>query len=284
MADLLDGKALSVRLNRALKSRVDERKRPPGLAVILVGMDPASEVYVSMKGRVASRIGYFHRQISVKQNIDQQALLALIDELNADSNVDGILVQLPLPKHLDSIQVMERIDPSKDVDGFSAINSGLLAQGRPRFVPCTPWGVMRILHDSDVELSGKRAVVIGRSNIVGRPMALLLEQANCTVTVCHSRTQDVARHVGAADIVVAAVGRPGFVKGEWLQKGAIVIDVGVNRLDDNRLVGDVDFDSAVSRARLITPVPGGVGPMTIAMLMENTWRAYCWREGISSGF
>jgi len=282
-ANLLNGKALSVRLNRALKGRVDEVQRPPGLAVVLVGADPASEVYVSMKGRVAHRIGFFHRQISVPGTTSQEAVLSIIDELNADPNIDGILVQLPLPKHLNSVEVMDRIDPTKDVDGFSAVNSGLLAQGRPGFVPCTPWGVMRILEDAEVSLSGLHAVIIGRSNIVGRPMAYLLEQSNCTVTVCHSRTKDVRAHVARADLVVAAVGRAGFVRGDWIQSGAIVIDVGVNRLDDGRLVGDVEYEEACARAALITPVPGGVGPMTIAMLMENTWRAYCSREGVSPG-
>jgi methylenetetrahydrofolate dehydrogenase (NADP+)/methenyltetrahydrofolate cyclohydrolase len=280
LANQLDGKRLAVRLNRALKGRVDAVSRPPGLAVVLVGLDPASAVYVAMKGRVANRIGFYHRQLSLEVTTTRAQLLALIDGLNADPEIDGILVQLPLPSHLDAVEVMDRIDPDKDVDGFSAVNCGLLAQGRPAFVPCTPWGVMRLLAETGVPLSGLQAVVIGRSNIVGRPMALLLEQANCTVTVCHSRTQAVADHVRRADVVIAAVGRPGFVQGEWIKSGALVIDVGVNRLSDGRLVGDVAFQEAKERAGHITPVPGGVGPMTIAMLMENTWRSYCLRQGI----
>ena len=283
MARVLNGKQLAVRLNRAMKHRVDEVDRAPGLAVVLVGADPASEVYVAMKGRVAHRIGFHHRQIDFPADISQDELLATIDELNNDEGIDGILVQLPLPKHLNSVEVMDRISPAKDVDGFSAINSGLLAQGRPSFVPCTPWGVIRMLEDVEVELSGLHAVVIGRSNIVGRPMAYLLEQRNCTVTVCHSRTRDVAAHLATADLIIAAVGRPHFVKAEWLKPGCVVVDVGVNRLEDGRLVGDVDYEASLAKADWITPVPGGVGPMTIAMLMENTWKAYCLRQGISTG-
>lgn len=276
----IDGKALSVRLNKALKKRVDHCGRKPGLAVVLVGVDPASQVYVSMKGRVASRIGYHHRQITLDMSTSQEALLSVVDELNADSSIDGILVQLPLPKHLNAVEVMDRIDPDKDVDGFSAENSGVLAQGRPKFVPCTPWGVIRMLQEEAVETTGLHAVVIGRSNIVGRPMAMLLEQANCTVTVCHSRTKNLQEHVSRADIVVAAVGRAHFIKGAWIREGAVVIDVGVNRIADGSLVGDIEFETAAKRASRITPVPGGVGPMTIAMLMENTWKAYCFRENI----
>ena len=206
---IIDGKALSKRLNKALKIRVDGCDRKPGLAVVLVGVDPASQVYVSMKGRVAQRIGFQHRQITLDATTSQNTLLGIIDDLNADETIDGILVQLPLPKHLNAVEVMDRIDPDKGVDGFSAENSGLLAQGRPKFVPCTPWGVIRMLQDEQIETSGLHAVVIGRSNIVGRPMTMLLEQANCTVTVCHSRTKDLAGHVSRADIVVAAVGRAG---------------------------------------------------------------------------
>ena len=197
----------------------------------------------------------------------------MVDELNADDGIDGILVQLPLPAGLDSTAILDRIDPAKDVDGFHPDNVGHLSQGRPRFVPCTPYGVMRLLEQSDVSLEGKRAVVVGRSNIVGRPMAMLLEQANATVTLAHSRTADLPGLLADADVVVAAVGRPHFVKGEWLKPGAIVIDVGINRLEDGSLVGDVDTEAAASRVKAITPVPGGVGPMTIAMLMANTVRA-----------
>lgn len=282
MSNIIDGKALSVRLNKALKKRVDALQRSPGLSVVLVGGDPASEVYVRMKGRVAHRIGFLHEQLNLPADVSQQVLMDTIEQLNQNPEVDGILVQLPLPKHLDEFQVMQCIAPEKDVDGFSSINCGLLAQGRPSLVPCTPWGVIQILRDEGIELTGLNAVIIGRSNIVGRPMAMLLEQENCTVTVCHSRTKNVAELVGRADLVVAAVGRPHFVKGSWIKKGAIVIDVGVNRLADGTLVGDVDFEEAKKHAKGITPVPGGVGPMTIAMLMENTWRAYCVREGVPS--
>ncbi|MCO4743347.1 MAG: bifunctional methylenetetrahydrofolate dehydrogenase/methenyltetrahydrofolate cyclohydrolase FolD [Proteobacteria bacterium] len=279
-ATLLDGRALSKKLNKALKYTVADWPRPPGLSVILVGADPASEVYVRRKGIVAGRIGLAHHQIDLPVDVGQEELLWNIDQLNADDSVDGILVQLPLPKGLDADAVMARIAPEKDVDGFTATSAGKLAQGQPHLVPCTPKGVMELLADAGVELSGKTAVVVGRSNIVGRPMAQLLEQANCTVTVCHSRTQNVAEHVGRADIVVAAVGRPHFVKGAWIKPGAIVIDVGINRLEDGSLVGDVETDAAAERAAAITPVPGGVGPMTIAMLMANTAAAAKSRLGL----
>ena len=269
----LDGKALSKQLNKALKAEVSDWPRPPGLAVVLVGDDPASQVYVGRKGVVANRIGFHHEQVSLPAATDMTTLMETIDRLNADERVDGILVQLPLPPHLDADAVMARIRPDKDVDGFTSVSAGLLAQGRPHLVPCTPAGVMRLLDHAEIPLSGAHAVVIGRSNIVGRPMAQLLEQANCTVTVCHSRTRDVAAHIRAADVVVAAVGIPEFVRGEWLKPGAVVIDVGINRLEDGRLVGDVAFDEALEHASAMTPVPGGVGPMTIAMLMANTARA-----------
>ena len=200
----------------------------------------------------------------------QEELLNIIDDLNSDDRIDGILVQLPLPPHLDTQPVLDRIEPSKDVDGFHPQNLGLLAQGRPHLVPCTPLGVMRMLQSVEADLEGAHAVVIGRSNIVGRPMAMLLEKANATVTLCHSRTRNLPAVLATADVVVAAVGRPHFVKGEWIPEGAVVIDVGINRLENGSLAGDVDYESAAGRARLITPVPGGVGPMTIAMLMENT--------------
>lgn len=280
-ATLLDGRALSKRLNKALKYTVAEWPRPPGLSVVLVGADPASEVYVRRKGVVAGRIGLVHEQIDLPADVGQSDLIAVIDRLNADDAVDGILVQLPLPSGLDADAVMSRIAPDKDVDGFTAISAGNLAQGHPHLVPCTPKGVMELLAESGIALSGMHAVVIGRSNIVGRPMAQLLEQANCTVTVCHSRTVDVAEHVGRADVVVAAVGRPHFVKGAWIKPGAVVIDVGINRLEDGSLVGDVETDAAAERAAAITPVPGGVGPMTIAMLMANTAAAAAARLGLA---
>ncbi len=278
-ATILDGKALSKRLNKALKLRIDADReegaeRPPGLAVILVGADPASQVYVRMKGKVAGRIGMGHWQIDLPADTTQAELEAKIAELNADDRVDGILLQLPLPKGLDALSATECIAPDKDVDGLTIGSIGHLAQGNRTLVPCTPKGVMRLIEEAGIETEGREAVVIGRSNLVGRPLAMLLEQANCTVTVCHSRTRDLPRVVGRSDIVIAAIGRPEHVKAEWIRDGAVVIDVGVNRLDDGSLVGDVEFEPAVERASAITPVPGGVGPMTIAMLMANTYEAW----------
>lgn len=270
---LLDGKALSKELNKALKKRVDALERPPGLAVVLVGQDPASAVYVRRKGVVANRIGFHAEQIDLPADVEEATLLATVDRLNADPAIDGILVQLPLPKHLDSQKVIERIDPEKDVDGLTTASIGRLAQGRPNLVSCTPQGVMVLLARAGIELEGARATVLGRSNIVGRPMAMLLEQANCTVTVCHSRTRDLPTILGQSDIVVVAIGRANHVRGEWIKDGAVVIDVGINRLDDGSLAGDVEFEPANVRASAITPVPGGVGPMTIAMLMRNTFQA-----------
>jgi methylenetetrahydrofolate dehydrogenase (NADP+)/methenyltetrahydrofolate cyclohydrolase len=249
--------------------------------VVLVGHDPASQVYVRRKGVVAGRIGFVHRQIDLPEDASQETVHAIIDELNADDAIDGILVQLPLPRHLDAVAAVERIDVVKDVDGLTTANIGRLAQGRRNMVACTPKGVMRLLSDAGAELSGATACVIGRSNIVGRPMAMLLEQANCTVTVCHSRTRDLAEIVGRSDVVVAAMGRPEAIRGEWVKPGAWIIDVGVNRLADGSLVGDVDFEGASLRAAAATPVPGGVGPMTIAMLMENTFESSCRRQGVS---
>jgi methylenetetrahydrofolate dehydrogenase (NADP+)/methenyltetrahydrofolate cyclohydrolase len=272
-ARLLDGNALSRQLNQALRQRVLALPFTPGLAVVLVGSDPASQVYVSRKGVVAGRVGFLHRQIDLPAETTQERLLEVVAELNGDEAIDGILVQFPLPAHLDAHAVLDAIAPEKDCDGLSAVNLGRLTQGRPGLVACTPKGVMRLIAESGLNPSGRHAVVLGRSNIVGRPMALLLEQANATVTVCHSRTPDVAEVVRRSDLVVAAVGIPELVRGDWLKPGAVVIDVGVNRLADGRLVGDVAFDEAVEVASAVTPVPGGVGPMTIAMLMENTCEA-----------
>jgi methylenetetrahydrofolate dehydrogenase (NADP+)/methenyltetrahydrofolate cyclohydrolase len=251
MTVVLDGRKAAKALSAALRARVAALPRPPGLAVVQVGEDPASSVYVGKKQQRARALG-FH----------QQTLRLPADTSEADL--------LPLPPHVDSARVLDRIDPTKDVDGFHADNLGRLAQGRPRLVPCTPLGVMRMLELEGIPLAGKHAVVIGRSNIVGRPQAMLLEQANCTVTLCHSRTRDLPAHLATADIVVAAVGRPNFVRGEWIRPGAVVVDVGINRMPDGTLCGDVDHDSAFERASAITPVPGGVGPMTIATLMANT--------------
>ena len=270
-AALLDGKALAKRLNQEIvRPRAAALSRPPGLAVVLVGEDPASKVYVGRKGEVAARLGFHHRQITLPADTSEAALLAIVDALNEDPVIDGVLVQLPLPKHIDATRVLDRVSPDKDVDGFHPENAGRLSQGRPRFVPCTPFGVMRLLDDVKIPLAGRRALVVGRSNIVGRPMAQLLEQANATVTLAHSRTADLAGLVRQSEIVVAAIGRAEHIQGDWIQDGAVVVDVGMNRLDDGRLVGDVAFDAAAERAAWITPVPGGVGPMTIAMLMQST--------------
>lgn len=279
MSHLLDGRALSVARNKALKGRVGMLERAPGLAVILVGADPASEVYVRRKGVVAERLGFVHRQLNLPADVAQSVLNATIDTLNADPAIDGILLQLPLPAGLDSKAAVERIDPDKDADGLTAASMGRLLQGRPVMLPCTPLGVMRLLQAGGVELEGARACVVGRSVLVGRPMALLLEQANATVTVCHSRTRDLQSIVEQSDVVVAALGKPEAIPGAWIRPGAVVVDVGINRLADGRLVGDVDFEGASARAGAITPVPGGVGPMTIAMLMENTFRASVRRQG-----
>jgi len=274
----LDGRALSKRLNKALKYRALDLERPPGLAVVLVGSDPASEVYVRRKGVVAGRIGFVHRQVNLDAEVSQHEVHRVIDELNADAAIDGILIQLPLPAHLDQHAAVERIQVDKDVDGLTTQSIGRLAQGRAGLVACTPKGVMQLLGASGVELTGANAVVMGRSNIVGRPMAMLLEQANATVTVCHSRTRDLPAILSTADVVVAAVGRAEMVQGRWLKPGAVVVDVGINRLEDGSLVGDVDFASCLPVASAVTPVPGGVGPMTIAMLMQNTYEAALKRQ------
>ncbi|NOY26943.1 MAG: bifunctional methylenetetrahydrofolate dehydrogenase/methenyltetrahydrofolate cyclohydrolase FolD [Oligoflexia bacterium] len=270
MAQLLDGRALSCQLGPALRSRVAALHRPPGLAVIHLGDDPASAIYVNSKRKRAARLGFFQRSLTISADTTQADLLALVADLNGDDAIDGILIQLPLPAQIDATTVLDAIRPDKDVDGFHPRNVGLLSQGRPRFVACTARGCMALLAQSQVAVCGASAVVIGRSNIVGRPMAMLLEKANATVTLCHSRTRDLPDLVAQADIVVAAVGRPRFVQGSWLKQGAVVIDVGINRLEDGGLVGDVDFASALPRCAAITPVPGGVGPMTITMLMHNT--------------
>lgn len=279
---MLDGRALRRSRNKRLKERVPSLERPPGLAVVLVGEDPASQVYVSMKGKVAERIGFHHRQIDLPADTPQAVVEATVDSLNADPAIDGILVQLPLPGDLDDKAVVERILPEKDVDGLTAASLGRLMQGRPVMVPCTPLGVMRLLASAEVPLSGASACVIGRSILVGRPIAALLEQANATVTLCHSRTRDLEAVVRRSDVVVVAIGRPEAIPGTWIREGAAVIDVGINRLGDDRLVGDVHYETAAARAGAITPVPGGVGPMTIAMLMENTFRASVIRQGASA--
>jgi methylenetetrahydrofolate dehydrogenase (NADP+)/methenyltetrahydrofolate cyclohydrolase len=272
-ARVLDGKAISAEVVEALRPRIAALRRPPGLAVVLVGDDPASAVYVRNKTRTADRLGFAHWQITHPASLAEADLLAEVRRLNDDPLVDGILVQFPVPRHIDRVKVLDTIDPRKDVDGLHVVSAGLLSQKRPGFVSCTPAGVMELLARTGATLRGAEALVIGRSDLVGRPVARLLEHADCTVTVAHSRTRDLAEHVRRAELVVAAVGVPGMVKGEWIREGAVVIDVGVNRLPDGRLVGDVEFAPAAERAAWITPVPGGVGPMTIAMLMANTVRS-----------
>lgn len=273
-AKLIDGKAIAANLRQQIAQRVAERReqglRTPGLAVILVGSDPASQVYVSHKRKDCEEVGFISWAYDLPATTSQTELTDLIDSLNDDPAIDGILLQLPLPEHLDSSPLLERIRPDKDVDGFHPYNVGRLAQRIPLLRPCTPKGIMTLLESTGVDLYGKDAVVVGASNIVGRPMAMELLLAGCTVTVTHRFTQDLAGHVGRADLVVVAAGKPGLVKGEWIKEGAIVIDVGINRQDDGKLVGDVVYDTALPRAGWITPVPGGVGPMTRACLLENT--------------
>ncbi|MEX6676269.1 bifunctional methylenetetrahydrofolate dehydrogenase/methenyltetrahydrofolate cyclohydrolase FolD [Pseudomonas sp. W2Oct36] len=273
-AKLIDGKAIAANLRQQIAQRVAQRRqqglRTPGLAVILVGSDPASQVYVSHKRKDCEEVGFISQAYDLPSETTQTELTDLIDRLNDDPAIDGILLQLPLPEHLESSSLLERIRPDKDVDGFHPYNVGRLAQRIPLLRPCTPKGIMTLLESTGVDLYGKDAVVVGASNIVGRPMAMELLLAGCTVTVTHRFTQDLAGHVGRADLVVVAAGKPGLVKGEWIKEGAIVIDVGINRQDDGKLVGDVVYETALPRAGWITPVPGGVGPMTRACLLENT--------------
>jgi len=273
-AVVLDGKAVAARVRAEVKTRaaafLQQRGRPPGLAVVKVGSDPASAVYVRNKRLACEEAGIRSFAFDLPDSIGRDALVAQVKALNDDSAVDGILVQLPLPAGLDANEIMDLVDPSKDVDGFHPYNTGLLAQKRPRLRPCTPYGVIRLAQEYGIALQGLRATVVGASNIVGRPMALELMLAGATVTVCHSRTRDLQAEVERADVVVAAVGQPGMVRGEWIRPGAVVFDVGINRTMSGRLVGDVDYPVAAERAAWITPVPGGIGPMTIAMLLSNT--------------
>ncbi|HCP04205.1 MAG: bifunctional methylenetetrahydrofolate dehydrogenase/methenyltetrahydrofolate cyclohydrolase FolD [Pseudomonadales bacterium] len=276
-AQLIDGKQIAANLRKEIASKVAERKqnglRLPGLAVILVGSDPASQVYVSHKRKDCEEVGFLSRSHDLPATTSQQELLDLIDHLNDDPDIDGILVQLPLPAHLEASQLLERIRPDKDVDGFHPYNIGRLAQRMPLLRPCTPMGIVQLLKSTGADLYGMDATVVGASNIVGRPMALELLLAGCTTTVTHRFTKNLEDHIRRSDLVVVAAGKPGLVKGEWIKPGAIVIDVGINRMDDGRLVGDVEFGPAAERASWITPVPGGVGPMTRACLLENTLHA-----------
>ncbi|HEX7814959.1 bifunctional methylenetetrahydrofolate dehydrogenase/methenyltetrahydrofolate cyclohydrolase FolD [Dyella sp.] len=276
-ARILDGKRIAQELLDRIGKRVAERQAKgldaPGLAVVLVGTDASSAVYVRNKRKACHQVGFRSFDYDLPASTSQDDLFALIDRLNADPQVHGILVQSPLPEHIDEDALVDRIDPAKDVDGFQAINVGRLALRRFGLRPCTPKGVMTLLGHTDRPVRGQHAVVVGVSNHVGRPLALELLIAGCTITCCHKFTQGLEQFVRQADIVIVAVGRPGLVKGEWIKPGAVVIDVGINRLDDGRLIGDVAFDTAAERASWITPVPGGVGPMTVATLMENTLEA-----------
>jgi methylenetetrahydrofolate dehydrogenase (NADP+) / methenyltetrahydrofolate cyclohydrolase len=275
-AAVLDGKVVSARVRdevRARVARLAERGVTPGLAVVLVGGDPASQVYVGAKHKAAAEVGVTSFDHRLPESTSQAELLALVAQLGDDPRVHGILVQLPLPRHIDATAVLDAVPPGKDVDGFHPDNIGRLAQSRPRFIAATPKGCMRLLAEAGVELRGARAVVVGRSNIVGKPMALLLTNASATVSVCHSQTADLPGEVARADVLIAAIGRARFIRGEWIKPGAVVIDVGMNRGDDGKLCGDVDYAGARERAAAITPVPGGVGPMTIACLLENVTSA-----------
>jgi len=273
VAKVIDGKAIAAELRQEIaKDTADliAQGVTPGLAVVLVGEDPASRVYVSMKEKACAAAGIFSDEYKLPAETDEAELLELIARLNVDARIDGILVQLPLPKHIDEAKVLEAISPDKDVDGFHPYNVGRLVTGNPLFQPCTPYGVMKMLEHTGVELKGKEVVIVGRSNIVGKPVALMCLAEHATVTICHSRTRDLPAKVAAADVVIAAVGVPEMIKGSWLKEGAVVIDVGVNRVGEKKLVGDVEYAAAFERASAITPVPGGVGPMTITMLLYNT--------------
>ncbi|HOQ38476.1 MAG TPA: bifunctional methylenetetrahydrofolate dehydrogenase/methenyltetrahydrofolate cyclohydrolase FolD [Acetivibrio sp.] len=275
-AKVLNGKELATKIKGELKLEVEELKRKninPGLAVIIVGNDPASRVYVNAKKKACEEIGIQSFEYALDENISEEELIDLIHKLNKDDKVNGILVQLPLPKHINEDRVIFAIDINKDVDAFHPVNVGRLMIGDPQFLPCTPAGIMELIKESGIDVEGKECVVVGRSNIVGKPMAMLLLSKNGTVTVCHSKTKDIEEVCKRADILVVAVGRPEMVKGSYIKPGAVVIDVGVNRLENKKLVGDVEFESAKTIASTITPVPGGVGPMTIAMLMKNTVKA-----------
>lgn len=276
--NILSGKTISTQLRQTIKQQVQKNVeqgiRPPGLAVVLVGDNSASKIYVRNKHKACAEVGILSKTFELPANTPQVELLELLDKLNADKEIDGILVQLPLPDHIDSDLVIERIVPDKDVDGFHPYNVGRLVLRMPLLRSCTPKGIMTMLEQTGIDLVGLDAVIIGQSNIVGRPMALELLAARCTITVCHSKTRNLKEKVQNADIVVVAIGQAEFVTGDWIKEGAIVIDVGMNRLENGKLVGDVEFATASKRASWITPVPGGVGPMTIASLLENTWLSF----------
>lgn len=273
-ANIIDGTAIAAELKSNIKQAVAERvaagKRAPGLAVILVGADPASAVYVNKKRQSCEEVGFVSKSYDLDANTSQQALNDLVEELNNDDTIDGILVQLPLPEHLNDKEIIDAIRPDKDVDGFHPYNMGRLCQRIPLLRPCTPKGIMTLIDSTGTDLKGLEAVIVGASNIVGRPMALELLLAGCTVTTCHRFTKNLEEHIGRADLLVVAVGKAEFIPGEWVKPGAIVIDVGINRCEDGKLRGDLQFSAAAQRAAWITPVPGGVGPLTVATLLENT--------------
>jgi methylenetetrahydrofolate dehydrogenase (NADP+) / methenyltetrahydrofolate cyclohydrolase len=275
-AKIIDGKALAARLRAAMADEVKQlvaQSVKPGLAVVLVGDDPASQIYVRNKTKALAETGFACFDHHLPEATSEEKLLGLIKHLNDDRAVDGILVQLPLPKHIDSKRILLTIDPAKDVDGFHPENLGRLLIGEPRFIACTPYGIMKLIEEAGTVVRGANAVVVGRSNIVGKPISVLLTSADATVTICHSKTKNLEGVIGGADILVAAIGRPEMIRGSWIKPGATVIDVGTNRLATGKLVGDVEFATAVERAGAITPVPGGVGPMTITMLLANTLEA-----------
>ncbi|MBK4769935.1 MAG: bifunctional methylenetetrahydrofolate dehydrogenase/methenyltetrahydrofolate cyclohydrolase FolD [Pantoea sp. Morm] len=273
-AKIIDGKTIAQQVRLEVAEKVQQRlaagKRAPGLAVVLVGENPASQIYVANKRRACEEVGFVSRAYNLPASTSEAELLEVIDELNNDDAIDGILVQLPLPAGIDNVKVLERITPDKDVDGFHPYNVGRLCQRAPKLRPCTPRGIVTLLERYNIDTYGLNAVVVGASNIVGRPMSMELLLAGCTTTVTHRFTKDLRHHVEHADLLVVAVGKPGFIPGDWIKPGAIVIDVGINRLESGKVVGDVDFVSASERAAYITPVPGGVGPMTVATLIENT--------------
>ena len=292
MSSLLSGKDVRNSLINELSSKVEKISSRPGLAVILVGEDPASQVYVRNKSKACEKAGFYHQTIKLDASVTQSELLDLINELNADSTIDGILVQIPLPAHICEATVQNAVDPAKDVDGFHPENLGMLLAGTPRYIPCTPKGVVHLLNYYNIHTSGKNVAIVGRSVIVGRPLSMLLsmktEMGNATVTLCHSRTTDLAEVVSRADIVVAAIGIPEFLTREHIAKDAVVIDVGINRVEDStkksgyRLTGDVHPDALDGWVSAYSPVPGGVGPMTIAMLLQNTWDSHCLRNNIDA--
>ncbi len=277
MAKILDGKAVSQRVKNALKDEtekfIEKYGIKPGLAVVIVGDDPASRVYVNSKKKACAEIGYYSEEHALPESTTEDELLSLVEKLNNDTKIHGILVQLPLPKHIDEEKIINAINPKKDVDAFHPVNVGKIMIGNFDFLPCTPAGVMELIDDAGIDLTGKNCVVVGRSNIVGKPQAMLLLHKNATVTICHSKTKNIKEITKNADVLVAAVGRAQMFDGDYIKDGAVVIDVGMNRLENKKLVGDVDFESAEKKASYITPVPGGVGPMTIAMLMKNTLTA-----------